>query len=203
MRGELVSQQNHRQQSMCRRSVLLAWTISSTRYVYIDKLVPQQVAWHVSTHNLLGIHEYAYWPGAAQMILRILNDLLTSLDRFKVVSKILNYWWKKTNSNWIMIRLKLFDSHHLLSTQPGNIHRQSVSEILMLSLLESSATSSSRSKAIFQWSNTSSSEHVRLQLYWLPLEHRIKYKLACLCYQTITGNCPSVLGWTCPDLCPF
>ena len=137
------------------------------------------------------------------VLLRILSDFLTSLDLFKIVSKILSYCWKKTNTNRIMIRLKLFDSHHLLSTRPGNIHRQSVSEIPMLSLLESSATSSSWSKAIFQWNNTSSSKHVRLQLHWLPLEHRTKYKLACLCYQTITGNCPSVLGRTCPDLCPF
>ena len=33
------------------------------------------------------------------------------------------------------------------------------------------------------------------QLHWLPIEQKIKYKIACLCYQNITGTaCPSVLG---------
>jgi len=59
---------------------------------------------------------------------------------FKIVSKILGYGWKKTTSNWMMIKLKLFISHHhLLSTQACSAHRQSLSVIL--SLMESSTTS--------------------------------------------------------------
>ena len=45
---------------------------------------------------------------------------------FKIVSKILGYGWKKTNSNWIMIRLKPFVSqHHPLSARPCHTHRKS------------------------------------------------------------------------------
>ena len=32
------------------------------------------------------------------------------------------------------------------------------------------------------------------QLHWLPIEQRIKYKTACLCYQIITGTAPQYLA---------
>ena len=46
---------------------------------------------------------------------------------FQIVSKILGYGWKKTNSNCVMIRLKVFASQHPLSTRPCNTHRQALS----------------------------------------------------------------------------
>ena len=39
-------------------------------------------------------------------------------------------------------------------------------------------------------------EHAKLllkQLHWLPIEQRTKYKIACFCYQIITGTAPSTL----------
>ena len=33
-----------------------------------------------------------------------------------------------------------------------------------------------------------------LQLYWLPISERIKYKTACMCYNAITGSFPSYLS---------
>ena len=32
------------------------------------------------------------------------------------------------------------------------------------------------------------------QLHWLPISERIKYKTACLCYNSITGSAPSYLS---------
>ena len=32
------------------------------------------------------------------------------------------------------------------------------------------------------------------QLYWLPISERIKYKTACMCYNSITGSAPSYLS---------
>ena len=32
------------------------------------------------------------------------------------------------------------------------------------------------------------------QLYWLPISERIKYKTACMCYNSITGFAPSYLS---------
>ena len=33
-----------------------------------------------------------------------------------------------------------------------------------------------------------------MQVYWLPVEQRIKYKTDCLCYQIITGTAPQYLA---------
>ena len=59
---------------------------------------------------------------------------------FTIGSKILSYGWKTANSKWIILRLKLFTSHHLL----------------ILSLLESSALFALSATVIFQWNNMSS-----------------------------------------------
>ena len=32
------------------------------------------------------------------------------------------------------------------------------------------------------------------QLHWLPMSERIKYKTACMCYNSITGSAPSYLS---------
>ena len=32
------------------------------------------------------------------------------------------------------------------------------------------------------------------QLHWLPISERIKYKTACMCYNSITGSAPSYLS---------
>ena len=53
----------------------------------LEKLVFQQLALHLSTHNLLSIHQSAYWSGHSTetVLLCILNDLLTSLDDNKTL----------------------------------------------------------------------------------------------------------------------
>ena len=84
------------------------------------------------------------------VILNRLKITQTWSVHFKIVSKILGYRWKKTNSNWIMIRPKPFVSHHHpLSTRPCHTHRQSFSAIPMLSFLEPSATLAPSLTAIF------------------------------------------------------
>ena len=35
---------------------------------------------------------------------------------------------------------------------------------------------------------------LRQQLHWLPISERIKYKTACMCYNSITGSAPSYLS---------
>ena len=52
----------------------------------LEKLVLQQLVSHLSTHNLHSIHQSAYWSGHSTetVLLRILNDLLTSLDDSKI-----------------------------------------------------------------------------------------------------------------------
>ena len=52
----------------------------------LEKLVLQQLVSHLSTHNLLGIHQPAYRSGHSTetVLLRILNDPLTSLDDNKI-----------------------------------------------------------------------------------------------------------------------
>ena len=45
--------------------------------------------------------------------------------------------------------------------------------------------------------NSRRAEHARplpKQLHWLPIEQIIKYKIACLCYQIITGTAPQYLA---------
>ena len=52
----------------------------------LEKRVLQQLVSHLSTHNLLGIHQPAYRSGHSTetVLLRILNDPLTSLDDNKI-----------------------------------------------------------------------------------------------------------------------
>ena len=38
--------------------------------------------------------------------------------------------------------------------------------------------------------HNSAAKLILKQLHWLPIEQRIKYKIACLCYQIITGAAP-------------
>ena len=37
------------------------------------------------------------------------------------------------------------------------------------------------------------------QLHWLPISERIKYKTACMCYNSVTGSAPSYLS----ELLPY
>ena len=91
------------------------------------------------------------------------SDLNWSVH-FKIVWKLLGYGWKKTTttSNWRIIRLKLFLSHHHpLTTWPCHTHRQSLLAIPMLSFLEPSTTLASSLIAIFHCQNNTSSKCVR------------------------------------------
>ena len=36
--------------------------------------------------------------------------------------------------------------------------------------------------------------HLLQQFHWLPVSERIKYKIACMCYNAITGSAPSYLS---------
>ena len=53
---------------------------------HLEKLVLQQLVSHLSTHNLLNIRQSDYRSGHSTetVLLRILNDLLTSLDDNKI-----------------------------------------------------------------------------------------------------------------------
>ena len=52
----------------------------------LEKTCSSILVSHLSTHNLLSIHQSAYWSGHSTetVLLRILNDLLTSLDDSKI-----------------------------------------------------------------------------------------------------------------------
>ena len=52
----------------------------------LERLVLQQLFSHLTSHNLLSAHQSAYRPGHSTetVLLRILNDLLISLDQNKI-----------------------------------------------------------------------------------------------------------------------
>ena len=52
----------------------------------------------------------------------------------------------------------------------------------------------SAAKLIYKSKRSSSCTPLLQELHWLPIEQRIKYKAACLCYQVITGVAPRYLS---------
>ena len=61
----------------------------------------------------------------------------------------------------------------------------------------------SAAKLLLKFHRAEHAKPLLKQLHWLPTEQRIKYKMACLCYQIISGTAPQYHFWTCLDLRPF